>query len=95
MGQGARERRDRKGYGKYYNKANPPTPRVVRVVPAKFAPATWFLRMAILYNNFKALYCNFRSLAFWGLLGSLIRQLNVYLISTLRSEAKIMCVFVL
>ena len=30
------------------------------------------------YTNFAVLYCNFRSLAFFGLLGFLMRQLKVY-----------------
>ena len=34
------------------------------------------------------LYCNFRSLAFLGLLGFLIRQLKVQLFTTLLSAAK-------
>ena len=34
------------------------------------------------------LYCNFRSLAFWGLLGFLRRQLKLKLIATLLRAAK-------
>ena len=38
---------------------------------------------------FVVLYCNFRSLAFLGLLGFLIRQLKVCFFTTLLSAAKI------
>ena len=37
---------------------------------------------------FVGLYCNFRSLAFLGLLGFLIRQLQIKFIATLLSAAK-------
>ena len=39
-------------------------------------------------KGFVVLYCNFRSLAFLGLLGFLIRQLKIEFIATLLSAAK-------
>ena len=40
-------------------------------------------------SNFVVFYCNFRSLAFLGLLGFLIRQAKVQFIATLLSAAKL------
>ena len=42
------------------------------------------------YHFSVVLYCNFRSLAFLGLLGFLTRQLKVKFIATLHSAAKIL-----
>ena len=64
----------RGGRGEGRNRSGGGAPAYVSDIPAR--------------GTFVVLYCNFRSLAFLGLLGSLVRQLKIGFIATLLSAAK-------
>ena len=56
----------------------------------KAAGWVWGFGLLLVFQaqGFAVLYCSFRSLAFWGLLGFLVRQLKFVCSATLLGAAK-------